>query len=422
MTFLLNSLFLTSILISLAIDGEQKKAVAGSKSHLNYQTIDNDLFEDKRIYYLTKSGKNGEKISVLEKALEVANSLKDVEAQQKLLIEISQKYAELGKRKKAIKLLNQSLETVKSLDNLNQKTELMLEISQAYENIGKIKIAKKILEETVIVVNNLEDELIKAQFLTEIALRQPEKKADNLLTESKKLIAKASEPAQLFPFQPTPLNGSISFFGKIDSAINTTNEFSINLGLEQTWEYDEFALRGEFTNNFDSARVTDRDQTKKLLVGEYRHHFDETWKFFTFNTFFRDQENKINYDLNLIAGPGINIFRKSPNRRLDMGLGLGARYEDSLGKPDDTNFPTVSYLISYRDVFFESLKYRQLFIYNLPVEDSVDSRIYAVSELSWPLFENWSLTGSLRYTYLGVPPDNKPTSEINFSTGLTYDF
>ncbi|MGB5768632.1 MAG: hypothetical protein WBM32_02000, partial [Crocosphaera sp.] len=198
MTFLLNSLFLTSILISLAIDGEQKKAVAGSKSHLNYQTIDNDLFEDKRIYYLTKSGKNGEKISVLEKALEVANSLKDVEAQQKLLIEISQKYAELGKRKKAIKLLNQSLETVKSLDNLNQKTELMLEISQAYENIGKIKIAKKILEETVIVVNNLEDELIKAQFLTEIALRQPEKKADNLLTESKKLIAKASEPAQLF--------------------------------------------------------------------------------------------------------------------------------------------------------------------------------------------------------------------------------
>ncbi|MDJ0844193.1 hypothetical protein [Crocosphaera sp.] len=45
-----------------------------------------------------------------------------------------------------------------------------------------------------------------------------------------------------------------------------------------------------------------------------------------------------------------------------------------------------------------------------------------ISQLSWPLFENWSLTGSLRYIYLGVPPDNKPTSEINFSTGLTYDF
>ncbi len=136
----------------------------------------------------------------------------------------------------------------------------------------------------------------------------------------------------------------------------------------------------------------------------------------------RDPDNNINYDLNLIAGSGINIFRKSPNRRLDMEIGLGARYQDFLGKPDDSNFPTVSYLISYRDVFFERLKYRQTFIYNLPLEDAVDSRILSISELSWPLFKSWSLTSSLRYIYLGVPPDNKPNSEINFSTGLTYDF
>ncbi|ACB51938.1 hypothetical protein cce_2590 [Crocosphaera subtropica ATCC 51142] len=412
MTFLFNPLFLTAILVTFLINGQQKKAIANPKANFN-----NSIIED-----LTKIEKNDSKIEILEKALEVANSLKDVQAQQELLIKIAQKYAELGKQKKAIKILNQSLETIKSLEDLDQKTELMLAVSQAYENLGKRKIAKKILEETIILVNGLEDELIKAQRLTEIALRQPKKLADTLLTESQKLIAKASEPVPLFPFQPTSLDGNISFYGNIDSALNSTNEWGINLALEQTWQYDEFAFRGLFTNNFDSARVMDRDQTKIDLTGEYRHHFDETWKFFTYNTFLRDQENNINYDLNLIAGPGINIFRKSPNHRLDMGLGLGVRYEDSLGKPDDTNFPTINYLISYRDLFFERLNYRQLFIYSLPVEDTVDSRILAISELSWPLFENWSLTGRLQYIYLGVPPDNKPTSEINFSTGLTYDF
>ncbi len=419
MTFLFNPLFLTTILITFIINGQQKKAIANPKSNFNYPIIDHNLTHSSD---LTKSPKSDKKIETLEKALEVANSLQDVQAQQELLIKIAQKYAELRKPKKAIIILNQSLETIQSLENLNQKTELMLALSQAYENLGKRKIANKILEETVILVNNIEDELIKAQRLTEIALRQPRKSADNLLTESQKLIAKASEPVPLFPFQPTSLNGSLSFFGSIESALNSTNEFGVNLGLEQTWKYDEFSFRGLFSTNFDSARVMDRDQTKIDLTGEYRHHFDETWKFFTYNTFLRDQENNINYDLNLIAGPGINIFRKSPNHRLDMGLGLGARYEDSLGKPDDTNFPTINYLISYRDLFFERLNYRQLFIYSLPVEDAVDSRILAISELSWPLFENWSLTGRLQYIYLGVPPDNKPTSEINFSTGLTYDF
>ncbi|EAZ94333.1 DUF481 domain-containing protein [Crocosphaera chwakensis] len=419
MTFLFNPLFLTTILITFIINAEEKKATASPKSNFNYPIIDHNLPYSKD---LTKIEKSDREIETLEKALEVANSLKDVQAQQELLIKIAQKYAEIGEKKKAIKILNQSLVTIQSLDNLNQKTELMLAVSQAYENLGKSKIANKILEKTVILVSNLEDELIQAQRLTEIALRQPQKSADILLTESQTLIAKASKPVSLFPFQPTPLNGSISFFGSIESALNTTNEVTINLGLEQTWKYDEFAFRGLFSTDFDSARVVDRDQTTIDLTGEYRHHFDETWKFFTYNTFLRDQENNINYDLNLIAGPGINIFRKYPNRRLDMGVGLGARYEDSLGKPDDTNFPTVSYLISYRDIFFERLNYRQLFIYNLPVEDTVDSRILAISELSWPLFENWSLTGRLQYIYLGVPPDNKPTSEINFSTGLTYDF
>ncbi|MDJ0660622.1 MAG: hypothetical protein QNJ42_14220 [Crocosphaera sp.] len=237
------------------INGEQKKAIASSKYNFNYQTTDNDLLKNNAIYYLTKLQKNGRQIEILEKALEVANSLKDIQAKHKLLIQIAEKYAELGKREKAVKLLNQSLETIKTVDNLEQKTELMLDLSQAYENIGKTTIGKTILKETISLVDNIEDELVKAQRLTEIALRQPQESADNLLAESTKLIAKASEPVPLFPFQPTPLNGRISFFGKIDSAINTTNEFNINLGLEQTWKYNEFAFRLGFTTNFDSGRI-----------------------------------------------------------------------------------------------------------------------------------------------------------------------
>jgi tetratricopeptide (TPR) repeat protein len=256
MTLFLNPLFLSSILFSSIINGDHKQAIATRKQKLNDQHLDYKFSRSNPLNFLTKAPKSVEKIKVLEQALKVANSLKDKKAKCKLLINIAEKYTELGKKKKAIQILENTLEIVKSFENLEEKTQLMLETSQAYQKLGKVKVANTILEETLTLVNSLEDELIKAQRLTEIALRQPEKSAQTLLIESQKLIAESYKVTPLFP----------------------------------------------------------------------------------------------------------------------------------------------------------------------SVENSVDSRILSISELSWPLFENWSLTGRLQYTYLGIPPENKPTSEINFSTGLTYEF
>ena len=47
-----------------------------------------------------------------------------------------------------------------------------------------------------------------------------------------------------------------------------------------------------------------------------------------------------------------------------IGVGVGVRYQDALGKPDDTKFPTVGLLLSYKDLFFEFPENRIVELHN----------------------------------------------------------
>ena len=375
---------------------------------------------------LTESSEVPDAETLLLQALEVANSLKDSYRQATLLKDIAIKYANLGKIDRAREILAQSLEVAKTIEDIGNKVTIMAAIAQNYAEIGQLTTAQGILSETTEIANSVEDKSLQAALLSQIALKyadiNQEYQTKTLLSQSQEILKQESLPVADFPFQPTPLQGRFTVGGEISTSTNNESELSAQLKLEKHWETDQFLFNIDFKTDFDNSRSSNQYRTKIFSVGYYSHHFDETWQVLTLGRFERDIEDGIFYDTELVVGPGINIFRQGSERSLDIGVGLGVRYQDALGKPDDTKCPTVGLLLSYKDLFFEFLKFNTNFLISVPVSDSVDSRFSSTSELSIPLWESWFFTTQARYIYRGIPATRRSGSEFDFTTGLSYEF
>ena len=364
--------------------------------------------------------------SLLLRTLEIANSLEDANLQATLLNNIAIKYSNLGKYDRAREILDQSLAIARTIEDIVNKVNIMGAIALNYAKIDQINTATELLGETVEIVNSIEDKSIQAGLLSKIALQYAElgeqSSQETLLSESEKIFEQNSLLAADFPFQATPLDGKFTLGAGSSSGNKSKANLTALLQLEQQWETDNFLLDIDYKTDFDNSRSRDKYRTTINLFASYHHHFDKTWQLFVLTTFERNIEDSIFYDVESLVGPAINVFRQGQERTLDIGFGLGGRYDDALGKPQNTDIPTLGLVVSYKDIFFDVLEFNQQLIASMPVNDTVNWRLGSLTDLSIPLGEKWSFSTRVRFIYRAVPPARRASEDINFTTGLSYEF
>ena len=362
----------------------------------------------------------------LLRALQVANSLEDPYGQATLLNDIAIKYANLGKIARTREILDQSLAVARTIEDISNKVTIMGAIAQHYASIGQLTTANTILSETVEIANSVEDKSLQAGLLSKIALKYADfaqqSQTETLLSQSEKILEQALLPVADFPFQPTPLKGRFTIGGEIFAGTNSKNKLTTALKLGQQFAKKDFSVNIDYDTNFDSSRSKDKTRTTIFADGQYRRHFDQTWQLFTLARFERNIKDEIFYDLEPLVGPAMNIFRQGLERSLDIGVGLGVRYQDATGKPNVFNLPTAGVVVQYSDLFFNSLEFEHQFFLSIPAQNSVDWRLSTTTELSVPLWEKWFFTTEVRYIFRGIPATNKPNSEFKFTTGVSYEF
>ena len=205
------------------------------------------------------------------------------------------------------------------------------------------------------IANSVEDKSLQAALLSEIALKYADigqqSQTEILLSQSQEILEQASLPVPDFPFQRTPLRGRFSLGGEIFEGNNSERGLSAGFRLGQQFEKRDFSVDIEYNTNFDSSRTQDKYRTRLYALGGYNYHFDQTWKLFTIARFERNIEDGIFYDIEPLVGPSINIFRRGSQRTLDLGFGVGVRYQDAIGKSSDLNLPTLGIALGYKDIF-----------------------------------------------------------------------
>ncbi|MDJ0574444.1 MAG: DUF481 domain-containing protein [Xenococcaceae cyanobacterium MO_234.B1] len=364
--------------------------------------------------------------SILSQALEMANSIKDPQRQATVLSDVALQYAAIGQISKAIVILDQALETAQTIEDTPTQISVTGSIAVKYDPIGQGERAAEILSESLAAIKALEDAEIQASLFTEIALKYSQigrsEQARDLLARSQQAVAKAAVPVPNFPFQPTPLAGGLTVGTRVFSGLTSENSLDINVNLEQQLPVDSFDIDLSFRTDFDSDRTTDQRQNRYFGSATYLHHFDPRWQYAVRTIFLRDEDENIFADWGFYTGPGINLMRKSPQRTLDFFLGLGAEYEDLLGNSNDFDFPVIPVGLVYRDLYFGVLQFSQELLYTFPTSDSGDNRLLSRTRLSIPITKRWSLSSLINYIYRGIPPTDKPGSELNFTTGLTFSF
>ena len=364
--------------------------------------------------------------SILSQALEMANSIKDPQRQATVLSDVALQYAAIGQISKAIVILEQALETAQTIEDTPTQISVTGSIAVKYDPIGQGERAAEILAESLTEIEAIEDAATQASLFTEIALKYSEigrsEQARELLARSQQAIAKAAMPVPNFPLQPTPLSVGLTVGTRVFSGLTSENSLDINVNLEQQLATDSFDIDFSFRTDFDSDRTTEQRRNRYFGSAAYLHHFAPRWQYGVRTIFLSDEDENIKVDWGFYTGPGINLMRKSPQQTLDLYLGLGVEYEDSLGKPNNFDFPVIPVGLIYRDLYFGVLQFSQELFYTFPVSDSGDDSLISRTRLSMPLAKRWSLSSLIDYIYRGIPPTDKPSSELNFTTGLTFSF
>lgn len=364
---------------------------------------------------------------ILGEALEAAQKIEDAETKATFLSEIAERYSQIGQQARALDVLSQGLEIAETIEDAEGKARVLISIAFQYAALEQISLANEVFALVIEAADSIEDANKKAALLTEMALKYADigqyELSSQLLSASEDLIAEASTPPVLFPFEPTPWQGGLGFNLNLSSDKNTTSVVSLTATLDRVWPRNEFDAAFGFTNDFDSTRETDEESR---FIGnfrtEYRHHFNANWQYFISNLVRRDDNDAIDIRTNLYTGPGVNIWRAGPDRSFDMQLGFGIRYEESNRRTDDLDFPVLQYRIRYKNILFENLKLRQFFTFELPVGDTEDYYLESLTTLSVPLSQGWSFDNSVNLRYSAIPTLDNPNFRVKLQTGLRYQF
>ncbi len=369
-------------------------------------------------------------LDFLSDALDVANTLEDTASKARVFSQIALKYAELDRRDRAEEILSEAVAVADTIEDNTVKARVLGELAIATAEIGNEQAAADLLDRALEVAGELSDSAEKAGLFSELALYYDRLGASDvsaqLLSQSQDIAIAAAtpEPEVSFPLEPTGWDGNIGLAATLSSGATTTSVATLSAGVERQWPTDELTAAVSLTNNFDDSRdeTTGKSQFQGTLGGQYIHHTSARYQYFVSSQVRRDELNNINLEASLFAGPGINLWRRGPDRTLDMQLGLGVRYENSDIEEDDFDAPVAQYRIRYEDIYFNVLDFGQSLAIELPVTNAGDYNVESTTTFGIPLIRGWSFSNSLVIRYAAEPIADNPNLRFDVLTGIQYDF
>ncbi|NER32782.1 MAG: DUF481 domain-containing protein [Oscillatoria sp. SIO1A7] len=370
---------------------------------------------------------------VLLEALEIAESIAEPAKKVRFLSNIAVKYANLGLESEANAILLQAIEVAEAIETLGDRGSVLAAIAMSAAKSGQPSRAMDILSGAIDTANAIEDPQAKEILLAEIALGYAELEeyaiSSDLLAEARVLASAPPPPPPppeepiFFPLEPTPWTGSVALYGQLFSGRKSAGFATLATALARQWSTNEIDIGAFVTNSFDNSRVAPEDENQ--LIGQfdanYRHHISERWLYFVNSHARRDEVEGINIRTSLYTGPGLTLWRKGPERSLNMELGFGIRYEETIDD-SDFEFTVAHYKLNYQNILFENLRFGQLLAFTIPIEDSDDYFAESITTIGVPLSERWSFNNGLSFRYDARPVSGNPNLQVTVDTGIKYEF
>ncbi|MGJ3253065.1 MAG: DUF481 domain-containing protein [Elainellaceae cyanobacterium] len=408
-----------------------------------------------------------QRLDLLQQTIALASTVEDEQDRARLLLDVARQYAALGLDDSATDLLSQILELALTLDTSQAKSSLLLALSHQHGDLGQAVIALEVadfaydvaldiensqsraialidvaaryadlleparsanaLNQATAAADRLQDRDEQAALLADLALQYADlgqyDRSSQLLARSQQAIAAARETDEnSTPLDPRPWDGNIGLAGNVFSGERTRGVFTLLAGAERRWARDAFNVGVRVAYDFDEGRTDDETNISGQFTIEERHYFSTRWQYFVNSQVASDNFENLNLRATLTTGLGINLWRASSDERLDLQLGVGARYENFRDDGDDFNPISANVGLDYQDILLNDLRLNQTFSVGVPLDDAADYLIQSQTNLRIPIADNWSFDNLVRLTFSGEPGPDNPNLIFNLQTGIRYDF
>ncbi|MGJ3246559.1 MAG: DUF481 domain-containing protein [Elainellaceae cyanobacterium] len=408
-----------------------------------------------------------QRLDLLQQTIDLATTVEDEQDRVRLLLDVVQQYADLELRDPAVELLSQILDLTLNLDNAQAKSSSLLAISKQYGDLGQTVSALEIADSAFEAALDIGSSQSRAIALIDVAARyadllEPARAAEalshattaadrvqdrddraalwadlalqyadvgqydqssQLLARSQQAIAEARDADENpTPLDPRPWDGNIGLAGNVFSGERTRGVFTLLAGAERRWARDAFKVGVRVAYDFDEGRADDETNISGQFTLEERHYFSPRWQYFVNSQVASDNFENLNLRATLTTGLGINLWRASSDERLDLQLGVGARYENFRDDGDDFNPISANVGLDYQDILLNDLRLNQTFSVGVPLDDAADYLIQSQTNLRIPIADNWSFDNLVRLTFSGEPGPDNPNLIFNLQTGIRYDF
>jgi putative salt-induced outer membrane protein YdiY len=225
-------------------------------------------------------------------------------------------------------------------------------------------------------------------------------------------------PAKATPLTPHPWKGAVSFSGSFRSGNTDQVLAALRASIERNWEEDRLAFAIEALYG-----KSEGDETNRSLFGKgrYEHYWSERFYGFAQSDALYDAIQDIDLRSVTSLGVGYTLWKENDDRLFSVEGGLSAIYT-SYGTGESQFSPAARAAASYKEIFFDDVRFTQDAEFLLPLDDPGEFLIRSRTAFGVPVAEGWSMKTSLDVNYTGRPANNRKPFDILFLVGLEYQF
>lgn len=376
------------------------------------------------------AGFRDEALRYLEQALPFAQNVDEPVEQVRLLLELVDAYETLQAEALALATLDQAAAIAPDLISSSreplQRAEQLAAIARFYADRLQPAQAATLLTAADEVARTASPSEQQAILLSTLAIQFEDlgqhDRATALMAESQTVWAATQVDAPPDSIlEPTPWSGSVGLASSIFSGERTRGIATFSAGAERQWSRDALDLALSLTYDFDRDRE-DTDEFSGQILADGLHYFSDDLQYFVNASATSDNLENLNLRARLATGVGFNIWRAASARRLDLRVGVSARYENFVDENTEFNPISSSLGLNYQDTWFGTLRLKQSLIFDVPLDDASDYLFQSQTDLGIPISDRWSFNNTARLTLSGDPAEDNPGLLFNLQTGLRYEF
>lgn len=376
--------------------------------------------------YAQTHGRAEEVQGYLNAAIQRANEVDSETAQINLLLPIAEFMAENEQTDSALTLIQQSEAIASTMSDPFAQADAYQAIASLYADLLQPSSAAAALALALAAIEEAPPTEAQSLVLATLALQfanlgHPET-ANMLIATSQSTLTTARANEEIpSPLEPEPWSGNLGLLSNVFSGERTRGIVTLSGGAERQWEHNAFEFSARLTYDFDPDR-DDADEIGGQLLTDGIHYFSDDIQYFVNSSVESDNLENLNLRARLSTGIGLNLWEAGSDRRLDLRLGIGARFENFVDEDSTFNPVNATVGLNYQDKWFRILSFKQSLTFDVPVDEASDYLFQAQTELGIPISDRWSFNNTARLTLSGEPADSNPGLLFNLQTGLRYEF